>query len=195
MRSEPWLACWADLIGVGGVAFDIGANSGEWTQWLKGRFASVVSLEPDDRCEPPDGCRYDQRAAWHTTGAGVLFRREMAFQSSMCAVHEVGNGGQAVNVIETAVVPTVTLDDLAKQYGLPDFVKIDIEGAEADALSGATIPCFSQCRWLVELHNTRDAVADHFSRLGYAGCEIIKHPSPLAAAGHEWMLVGPKLCQ
>lgn len=191
MRSEPWLSVWANLIGVGGVAFDIGANSGEWTQWLKGRFASVVSLEPDDRCEPPDGCRYDQRAAWHTTGAGVLFRREMALQSSMCAVHEVGNGGHAVNVIETAVVPTVTLDDLAKQYGLPDFVKMDIEGAEAEALSGARLPCFSQCRWLVELHNTRDAVADHFSRLGYSGCEIIHHPSPLAAAGHEWMLVTP----
>ena len=191
MRSEPWLSVWADVIGVGGVAFDIGANSGEWTQWLKGRFASVVSLEPDDRCEPPDGCRYDQRAAWHTTGAGVLFRREMALQSSMCAVHEVGNGGQAVNVIETAVVPTVTLDDLAKQYGLPDFVKMDIEGAEAEALSGARLPCFSQCRWLVELHNTRDAVADHFSRLGYSGCEIIKHPWPLAASGHEWMLVTP----
>lgn len=191
MNSEPWLACWTDLIGVGGVAFDIGANSGEWTQWLKGRFASVVSLEPDDRCEPPDGCQYDQRAAWHTTGAGVLFRREMALQSSMCAVHEVGNGGQAVNVVQTAVVPTVTLDDLAKQYGLPDFVKIDIEGAEADALSGATMECFSQCRWLVEIHNTRDAVADQFGRLGYTGCEIIKHPSPLAGVGHEWMLVTP----
>ena len=191
MTDEPWLSVWEPLIGIGGVAYDIGANSGTWTQWLKGRFASVVSLEPDDRCEPPDGCRYDQRAAWHTTGAGVLFRREMALQSSMCAVHEVGNGGQAVNVIETAVVPTVTLDDLAKQYGLPDFVKMDIEGAEAEALSGARLACFSQCRWLVELHNTRDSVADHFSRLGYSGCEIIQHPSPLAAAGHEWMLVTP----
>jgi hypothetical protein len=61
MNSEPWLGCWAELIGVGGVAYDIGANAGEWTRWLKDRFASVVSLEPDDRCEPPDGCRYDQR--------------------------------------------------------------------------------------------------------------------------------------
>ena len=42
MISEPWLGCWAELIGVGGVAYDIGANAGEWTRWLKERFASVV---------------------------------------------------------------------------------------------------------------------------------------------------------
>lgn len=191
MISEPWLNCWAELIGVGGVAYDIGANAGEWTRWLKDRFASVVSLEPDDRCEPPDGCHYDQRAVWHTTGAGVLYRREMALQSSLSDVHEMGNGGHAVNVVETAVVPTVTLDDLAMQYGLPDFIKIDIEGAEAEAIASATLPCFSECRWLVELHNTRDAVAVQFQRLGYENCKIIKHPSPHAAAGHEWMLVTP----
>jgi hypothetical protein len=162
MISEPWLGCWAELIGVGGVAYDIGANAGEWTRWLKERFASVVSLEPDDRCEPPAGCRYDQRAVWHTTGAGVLYRREMALQSSLSSVHE-----------------------------LPDFIKIDIEGAEAEAIASATLPCFRQCRWLVELHNTRDAVVEQFERLGYENCEIIKHPSPHAAAGHEWMLVTP----
>ena len=73
--------------------------------------------------------------------------------------------------------------------GMP--VYLDKLAAEADAIAGATLPCFSQCRWLVELHDTRDAVAEQFERLGYAGCEIIKHPSPLAGKGHEWMLVLP----
>ena len=191
MNDEPWLSVWEPFIGIGGVAFDVGANSGTWTQWLKPRFASVVSLEPDDRCEPPEGCRYERQAVWHTTGAAVLFRREMALQSSLMRTHAVGNGGKAVSVVETAVVPSITLDDLAQRYGQPDFIKIDIEGAEADAIAGATLPCFSQCRWLVELHNTRDAVAEQFERLGYAGCEIIQHPSPLAGKGHEWMLVLP----
>jgi FkbM family methyltransferase len=191
MRDEPWLHEWAPLIGVGGVAFDVGANSGTWTKWLEGRFASIVSLEPDDRCEPPAGAKYDNRAVWHTTGAAVLFLRDQALQSSLKQLHPVGDGGRQVNVVETAVVPTVTLDDLAGQYGMPDFIKIDIEGAEADALAGATLPCFSSCRWVVELHDTRAEVVSHFARLGYSEVKIIPHPHERAAPGHEWLLAVP----
>lgn len=189
MNTEPWLAQWAQKIGVGGVAFDIGANAGDWTGWLKTRFASVISLEPDLRCQPPAGCEYDRSAVWHTTGAGRLFRRTSALQSSMYEFHEMGDGGQAVHVVATEVVATVTLDDLANRYGRPDFIKMDIEGAEVEAISSATLPCFSECRWLIELHNTRDALAPHLDRLGYEHCEIIPHPSKAAAPGHEWLLV------
>jgi len=39
---------------------------------------------------------------------------------------------------ETQYVPTLTLDSLLGDLPAPDFVKIDIEGAEIMALSGAT---------------------------------------------------------
>ena len=107
----------------------------------------------------------------------------------MYEFHEMGDGGQAVHVVATEVVATVTLDDLANRYGRPDFIKMDIEGAEVEAISSATLPCFSECRWLIELHNTRDALAPHLDRLGYEHCEIILHPSKAAAPGHEWLLV------
>lgn len=192
--EEPWLKEWWPKIEAcqRTLAFDIGANAGTWTTDLAPLFYKVVSFEPDTRCEPPAGVEYDRRAVWFETGDAVLFKREKALQSSLHVTHSVGDGGNDVHVIEREVVKCVTLDDLATQYGPPDFIKMDIEGAEAEALYGATSQCFSRCLWLVEVHDTREQVLYHFRRLGYRGVKIIVHPYKNAAPGHEWMLVEPK---
>lgn len=41
---------------------------------------------------------------------------------------------------EAITVPVTTLDDLIAQYGMPRFIKIDVEGGEADVLRGLTRP-------------------------------------------------------
>jgi hypothetical protein len=33
-------------------------------------------------------------------------------------------------------VPAITMDDLIERHGVPDFLKIDVEGMEADVLKG-----------------------------------------------------------
>jgi FkbM family methyltransferase len=193
VKSEPWLNQWLPKIQAcpRGMAWDIGANAGEWTVMLSGMFDRVVSLEPDDRCQPPEGHVYDRRAAWSEAGEETLYRRTSALQTSVLPEHAVGDGKAKVEVIEELPVATVSLDDLAAEYGRPDFIKLDIEGGEVWALAGATLPWFSQCRWLIESHGCSSAVGDHLLRLGYVTCHVIKHPNPNAAPGHEWIFVEP----
>jgi FkbM family methyltransferase len=51
-------------------------------------------------------------------------------------------------------VTTTTLDDLCTQQALqPDFVKIDVEGAETQVLAGARATAAAGATFLVEMHN------------------------------------------
>lgn len=193
MRSEPWLKQWMPLIEAcpRHMAWDIGANAGEWTEMFSGLFTKVVSLEPDERCQPPAGMTYDRRAVWSESGEETLYRRTSALQTSLLPVHGIGDGKATVEVVEQVTVHTVTLDDLACEHGPPDIIKLDIEGAEVEAMNGATLPCFSRCRWLIESHNMSSGVGCQLQRLGYVTCQLIKHPHPDAAQGHEWIFVEP----
>jgi FkbM family methyltransferase len=49
-------------------------------------------------------------------------------------------------------VVSVTLDELAQRYGMPDFVMIDVEGAECKVLSGGTAVLQSGADFAVEVH-------------------------------------------
>lgn len=191
--NEPWLREWWPRIEAcpRGMAWDIGANDGTWTVQLAPMFLRVVSFEPDLRCQPPTGHTYDRRAVWNETGEAVLYQRTSALQSSLLPNHDIGDNGASVDVIHKAVTACVTLDDLALQLGPPDFIKIDIEGAEVEALAGATHECFRRCRWLIEVHGTRVPLAEQVLRLGYEQCHLMPHPHPDAAIGHEWIFLEP----
>lgn len=188
-NPEPWLAGWLPWMREtqGVLAFDVGANAGEWSAILSEIFYRVISVEPDVRCHAPEGKAYDRRAVWSHSGEAVLYGREDAAQSSLLPTHSIGRGkGAPVSVVSTKRVACVTLDQLAEEHGPPDFVKIDIEGAEAFALEGATAPCFSRCQWLIELHDTRESVLPQMHRLGYQRGRFIPNPCVGAVAGHEW---------
>lgn len=190
---EPWLNQWWSFIEQSdrSLVFDIGANDGTWTQKFLTIFDKVVSFEPDTRCNEIQGAKYDRRAVWNKTGEGVFYRRTSSLQSSMLPSHAINDTGRPVNVINEEKVQCVTLDDLVSEYGVPGFIKMDIEEAEVEALEGATKECFSRCHWLIEIHGTMQKVIPHIQRLGFTSVMLIKHPFPDADEGHQWIYLNP----
>jgi FkbM family methyltransferase len=70
----------------------------------------------------------------------------------------------------TDAVRAVTIDSLAREYGAPEVVVVDVEGAEVRALDGAhEILERARSDWLVEIHSaeTYQPVLRRFSHTSY----------------------------
>lgn len=104
-------------------------------------------------------------------------------------------------------VPTTTLDDLAARYDvIPDFVKIDVEGAEGKVLRGARqLSRHMQSRFLVEMHSppelpmekNAEQVLSWAAELGYAAWYLseavkLETPSTIAHRGRCHLLLQPE---
>jgi FkbM family methyltransferase len=65
-----------------------------------------------------------------------------------------GLNGRLVNSgrLGTLKVPAVTIDSLAAEYGHPDAVLVDVEGAEVMALQGAAATIRQGTRFMIEVH-------------------------------------------
>jgi FkbM family methyltransferase len=81
-----------------------------------------------------------------------------------------------------------SIDDVVKQFDLPhvDWIKLDIEGAEVEALEGATrtLQTFRP-RLFIEIHETMDTVTNMLRETGYKiDCEQFDLPPH----HHGWIL-------
>ena len=64
--------------------------------------------------------------------------------------------------------PTITLDKLIETYGVPDLIKIDVEGGEYDVISSLSRPVPLLCfEWASEMSEVFHSCIDHLSGLGF----------------------------
>lgn len=128
----------------GQLLFDIGANIGQYTLFmsrLTGATGRVIAIEPDsenfkflslniseNKCF---NTRLVKAAISNTNTTTVLYKDSVTGGRMSSLIKE--NVSNKRDVL-TEQVDVLTLSELIDQYGVPGFIKIDVEGAEGDIL-------------------------------------------------------------
>jgi FkbM family methyltransferase len=137
----------------GEIAFDVGANDGEWAAEMRRLGATVIAVEPQAECVAELRARFDRdqgvrvvdKAVGREEGEGVLqLATTGSAHASMSAEwreNAVAHRGMAQEAwAGTERVKVTTLDALIDEFGVPAFCKIDVEGLEPDVLGGLSQP-------------------------------------------------------
>lgn len=132
----------AQFVGAGDLVFDIGANVGNYTDVLLTLGARVVAIEPNPLLAATLRRRYPVAVEEAAVGREqavldlhLARNAELSTLSTRWLAHAPDDSLWSGEVV---AVPVITVDDLVAKYGAPAFMKIDVEGFEADVLRGCS---------------------------------------------------------
>jgi spore maturation protein CgeB len=142
------LAFYRSFLGPGDLCFDVGAHRGRRTDLFLGLGARVVSVEPQPRCVKILTDKYRDRPEVVIVPKGLAAEpgvRSLRLCEASDAISTFSDEWQTGRFHDerwdTAVdVPMTTLDSLIKEFGRPQFCKIDVEGLEVEVLHGLSEP-------------------------------------------------------
>lgn len=160
------------------IAFDIGANIGAWSLANADRFKQIVAIEASPRTFARLKDMVSVRpeivpvnvAVSNNNGRDIVFyeadadtlsttNREWltAPSSRFCGV-----GHRAITC------KTTTIDALIDLYGVPDLIKIDVEGAELDCVTSLTRHVDTLCfEWASEMMETTRMCITYLESIGF----------------------------
>jgi FkbM family methyltransferase len=137
----------------GDLVFDVGAHVGDRIAAFRRLGARVIACEPNPALVTMLRLIYGRDrtvkivpvAVGRTTGEidlkiNVDNPTVSTASRDFVKASQDAPGWQGQNWDKSVKVPTTTLDALIARHGLPSFMKIDVEGFEAEALAGLTQP-------------------------------------------------------
>ncbi len=152
-KRRRGIALYRRFVSPGDLVFDIGAHTGGRVGWFRTLGANVVAIEPNPSLQRVMALMYgrDRRVTrlplavserpgrmtiHYSTGNPML----TTLAGDWVQEARTTQGFTDVNWDQAGEVTVTTLDQLIADHGLPAFVKIDVEAAEADVLRGLSQP-------------------------------------------------------
>jgi len=131
------------------LCFDVGANKGNRISPLLEIGAKIVAIEPQESCYKYLKDKFGKDIEIVTKGLGEsecvkdfhISNASVISSFSDEWINSVKDGRfKDYNWNKVTKVEVTTLDILIEKYGLPKFIKIDVEGYELEVLKGLTKP-------------------------------------------------------
>ena len=157
--------------------FDIGSNIGLWSLVNINLCDKIIAIEasPITFKRLVNNCKNDKIILLNYAVCNNNCHDITFYQANCDTLSTINKGWLTNNTSRFYNYPykeitckTITIDKLIEQYGLPDLIKIDVEGGEYECIASLTqkvkLLCFE---WASEVNDITFKCIDYLLNLGY----------------------------